>query len=404
MNLFILSWIYLKRKKSKTCILGLVLLILGTILISLIGIRSSLKKEVIDKQEKTIYLASKDKGVWPEEAFEAVKNSKITDTIYGIREIEVSADVQYVSHKGIIKSNPSLTIVSYNDSENIKAFKEQLVLVKGRTLTNKDNNKILIHESFAKINRLKVGSSVDIKGNKLEVVGIFKASKQNESNSIENTFITNETSMAVFEKTSGYSTIVFTVKDVKVVDSVIKSIKQWKVDWSVLSVKKATEFYGEAYQNIVTIYYLINRIIILLSIFTTTILVVVLKRWINSRVRETGILLALGNSKIQIISRYLIEVGIVSTVSLGISVLFGLLLGKGLFSSIMNQVTGGVAASVIQESSIYVENFKDIDITIGTADIFLLYLIGSIICMMAVAISAYSIMRLKPREILTLMS
>ncbi len=384
------------------------MLLLGTALISLMGIKSSLEKKVISKQEKTIYLISKDGGIWPKEAFNAIKTAKITETVDASREIKEKADVKYVKHKEVETNDPSLTIVAYSDSTRIKSFNEkQLLLASGRGLKNDDVNKILVHESFAKLNQLKIGSYLTVKGRKLEIIGLFKQSGKAtaiQKSTIENTIITNENVINSLNGKQGYSTIVLTVKESKLVNSVIESIKQWRLDWSKLSVKTAVDFHGETYKNIVTLYYLVSKIIIIVAIFATTILVVILKRWIANRVRETGILLSVGKSKLEIIGHYLIEVVLVSSVSFGISIVFGTLVGQQLFKTLMAQINGGVVSSTFQESAIYAERFKDITITVGLQDVFSLYLMGTMICIIAVIVSAYSIVRLKPKQILTMMT
>lgn len=409
MSIFKLSWLYLTRKKGKPIILAIILSLLGTTLISLISIQSALEKEVIYQQAKTIYLVGKDGGVWPQEAFSAIKESQITENLYGIRESNEKSDLKYVAPEGFNASLLDLSLVAYQDSDKVQAIEEKrLTLVKGRMVTNEDQNKVVLHQDLADLNQLKVGSTFKIKDKEVEVVGLYKPSKEHswmyENRNIENTVITNEKLMTSLYTTPAYTTMVLKVTDERLVNSIVNSMKQWGVDWSKLDVKTASEFHGEAYKNMVTLYQLVNRIMILVSVFAVTFLIVILKRWVNMRRRETGVLLALGQTKLEIISRYLIEVGVVSLVSFAVSILLGIFLGQALFTSLLSQVNGGIVSSAVQESQLYMENFKNISVSIGIGDVILLYLIGLAICFIAVVLSTYSIIRLKPKEILSMMS
>ncbi|HGD5793773.1 TPA: ABC transporter permease [Streptococcus agalactiae] len=205
-------------------------------------------------------------------------------------------------------------------------------------------------------------------------------------------------------KQKGYQTVAVRLSDKRLVDTVIQNIKQWPFDFGKLDVQTAKEFYGDSYRNIETLHRLVGRIILIVSLVAMAILVVMLTFWINNRIKETGILLAIEKTKFEIIGHYLIEVLLVAGAAFTLSIIGGVFLGKTFAAGLLSQVNGGVSSQIVQNSSLIIDRIDNLTVSVGVMDVFRLYAQGALICLFAVVLSSYSILKLQPKQILSRMS
>lgn len=216
--------------------------------------------------------------------------------------------------------------------------------------------------------------------------------------------IAQATLVRKISKQKGYQTVAVRLSDKRLVDTVIQNIKQWPLDFGKLDVQTAKEFYGDSYRNIETLHRLVGRIILIVSLVAMAILVVMLTFWINNRIKETGILLAIGKSKFEIIGHYLIEVLLVAGAAFTLSIIGGVFLGKTFAAGLLSQVNGGVSSQIVQNSSLIIDRIDNLAVSVGVMDVFRLYAQGALICLFAVVLSSYSILKLQPKQILSRMS
>ena len=118
------------------------------------------------------------------------------------------------------------------------------------------------------------------------------------------------------------------------------------------------------------------------------IIVLLLVLWTRSRKKEIGILLALGKSKGEIIGQFLIENWLI-----------------GIFSVI---VSGGLAIALADTVGSFLinksgESVSDLTVRIAATDMAAVYGIGFVVVSLAVMVASYTVIRLKPRDILTKM-
>ena len=168
----------------------------------------------------------------------------------------------------------------------------------------------------------------------------------------------------------------------------------------------------------------------------------ILTMWGRSRIHETGVFLSLGIGKMRIIGQYLAEVLMIAVIAFGCSYFTSNLVAGRLANGLMQQnisvseeQTAGVTitkkdgfsedvvVSIKDDSALSdmpsgqdtapeVEVAADgaeadteqISVTIDFYNMLQLYLIGIIVIILSVGISSLSVMRLKPREILSKMS
>ena len=106
--------------------------------------------------------------------------------------------------------------------------------------------------------------------------------------------------------------------------------------------------------------------------------------WSRTRIHETGILLSIGIRKISIISQYITEVLLIAVIAFLLSYF--------------------PATVVADQAGSYLQNVPDLDIQIQSEEMLMLFVFGIGMVVISASLSSISIMRLKPREILTKMS
>lgn len=134
--------------------------------------------------------------------------------------------------------------------------------------------------------------------------------------------------------------------------------------------------------------HMINTAVTVITVVGAMIIVLLLVLWTRSRKKEIGILLALGKSKGEIIGQFLIEnwlIGIFSVIASG-----------GLAIALADKV----GSFLINKSG---ESVSDLTVRIAATDMATVYGIGFVVVSLAVMVASYTVIRLKPRDILTKM-
>ena len=131
---------------------------------------------------------------------------------------------------------------------------------------------------------------------------------------------------------------------------------------------------------------MVDTAVLVIAVAGGAIVVLLLVLWTRGRKKEAGILLAVGRSKLEIVLQFLTEnilIGIpASAASLGLTALLADKVGAYLVSQTASDITG-------------------LSVTIHSADIWLVYGIGALILILAVLLAAVTVVRLKPRMILS---
>ena len=180
--------------------------------------------------------------------------------------------------------------------------------------------------------------------------------------------------------------------------------------------------------------------IIVIALVSVIILSLVLTMWGRSRIHETGIFLSLGIAKSKIIGQYLTEVLIIAIFAFGLSYLTSNVVAKQLASGLLQQVTAtseeqktvtqikdgydsdGITVTIKDDSALSDTSSQqkaglDIDVSavevetdegqlnvmVSVYNVLELYIIGIAIIILSVGVSSFTVMRLKPREILSKM-
>ena len=330
------------------------------------------------------------------------------------------------------KRTVMLTGVNESSKEN-KFVSGAYKLIEGKHLENQDKNKVLMHKDLAKKNNLKVGDKIKVKSNlfdadnekganetvEVEIKGLFDGHNNGVVSApqelYENTLITDiNTAAKVYgntEDTAAYQDATFFVKGDKNLEKVIKDIGKLDINWREYNLIKSSSNYPALQQSISGIYSIANKLFAGSLIFAGVVVSLLLFLLINARKKELPVLLSLGISKLTIFGQFLIELIFISIPAFIGSYFLASYTGDKLGNNILNRVTGDIAKKIAKQSlssqlggGAEVDGFNktltSLDINILPKSMMYVILFMSLVLIISLIISSYSILKKNPKELL----
>ena len=452
MNVFKRSMLYITRKKIKSIIMLFILFGISTAVLSGISLKKaanvakeSVVKDIDNRFEmKADFTKNLDDSV-PQSLVEKIAK------VDGIKGYDGIIEAVALDFKELTKVDSEKDVVKYSDDykyEDLfymeahtstefdsKFVSKSFKLVEGRHIVETDKNKVLIHKALAEKNNLKVGDK--IKGTKnivdnvasktspneyeYEIVGIFESANTeragHKAEISENLILADMNSIkTLYGYSDGnikYTSIIFNTSDK--VDKVISNVKKLSVDWSKYTISKSEDTFLALTKSFDALEKIVNIILFGSFIVGIIILSLILAFWIQGRVHETGILLSMGVSKINIISQYIIELLLISVIAFGGSYFSSKAISQNIGTAIVNQASkqavqdvksgfGGFSFGNDANTNLLTHTVSEIDVKVDGKEVFYVYILGAGIIVISVLISSASIIRLKPKEILSKMS
>ena len=452
MNVFKRSILYITRKKIKSIIMLFILFGIATAVLSGISIkkaaniaRQDSNKDMANTFELQANFAGNFEGTIPENLIDKVSK------VEGVKNYDAAIQGAGLDLENVNYIKPEKNVVQYNDdykyeklfsveahksSEyDTKFISKSLKLVDGRHIVPTDKGKVLIHKALAEANNLKVGDTIKAKKSAgdfnastlskndydLEIVGIFESSNTervgHKLEMPENLLITDvDTVKTLYGYSDGnvkYTNATFnTDTDV---DKVTSKFKDIPTDWNKYTIVKSEDTFLALSKSFDSLDKIINMVLIGAIIAGIIILSLVLAFWIQGRVHETGILLSIGVSKFNIISQYIIELLLISILAFGGSYFSSKVISQNIGNTIVAQAGkqavqdvqsgfGGFSLGNDVNSSLATRTVDEIDVKVDVEELIYVYVIGTVIIILSVMASSVSIIRLKPKEILSKMS
>lgn len=451
MSIFKRAILYITRKKVKSIIMLLILFGMATAVLSGISIKKAtnltkqdLSSQIANKFEVKANLGTNFDGTVPESLINKILN------VNGIKSYDGMIQGAGLDFKELDYVEPKKSTIQYKDERynnlfsveghvstelDTKFVSKSLKLVEGRHIVSTDNGKVLIHKSLAEKNNLKVGdilkatkSTLDYKATsiskneyELEIVGIFESENTERAGHKlempENLLITDvDTIKTLYGYSDGnvkYTNATFnTDTDV---DKVTSKFKDIPTDWNKYTIVKSEDTFLALSKSFDSLDKIINMVLIGAIIAGVIILSLVLAFWIQGRVHETGILLSIGVSKFNIISQYIIELLLISILAFGGSYFSSKVISQNIGNTIVAQAGkqavqdvqsgfGGFSLGNDVNSSLATRTVDEIDVKVEVEELIYVYVIGTVIIILSVMASSASIIRLKPKEILSKMS
>lgn len=333
-------------------------------------------------------------------------------------------------------------------TENNSYFQDEtLKLIEGSHVTIDGGHVAVISKDLAKKNDLSIGDNITLTvdgGEKTEIkiIGLFEVVKQVQAYTNVNSFDKLENQIfsgiqayqeLMSDSVAGYQNVVFGVNDPAQLDEIVSKLKQNDtIDWRAFKVETNNKTYQAAAAPLEKFQTLITTVLILIVVVSAVVLSLILTMWAKSRIHETGVLLSIGIRKTSIISQYLAEVLLIAVFAFGLSFFSSNLIASQIGNSLLQaQMQTSQEQTVPQEENgLQIKMKKDanqdnvvinnngesresiqknalvepLDVSIGLDNMAELTLIGFAIIILSVVISSATVMRLKPREILSKMS
>ena len=443
--------LYITRKKKKSILMFFILFCIATAVLSGISIkkatsiaRQNSSKETANTFEIQNNLATNFTGTMPESLVNKV--SKVN----GIKNYDASVQGIGLVFKQLQNVEPKNNTVQYTDKQyknlfpveahkfteyDTKFMSKSFRLVEGRHLVEGDKNKVLVHKALAEKNNLKVGDriigtkdSLDYNASKdapseydLEIVGIFESQNTDRMGSKleipENLILSDMNTLnALYGYSKGnsqYTSAVFNTN--KNIDDVISDVNKIQENWSLYNISKSDDTFLALSKSFDSLEKIVNMLLIGSIIVGIIVLSLVLAFWIQGRIHETGILLSIGVGKFKIISQYIIELLLISVLAFGTSYFSSKMISQNIGDAMVSQASkqavqevqqgfGGMSLGYDANTSLATQTVDGIDVDVSLKEVLYVYAIGATIIISSVMISSSSIIRLKPKEILSKMS
>ncbi len=455
MNFISRAWLYIIRKKGKSILLFIILLVMATFVLTALALGNAsnaaqmeLRKSLggsfligFDYTENNPYLKveSVDGGTLvystqqiSPELVEQVRSidgvnycSATTESLAVLPSLDLFAGNIPIEEEF---RNSSKILGTWKSEELSRFTSGQLALTEGRHIMPGDKNKGLISKDLADKNGLKIGDVIQTdKGVEIEIVGLFVPKEIEGINDQVTTYdkiqnliisdlatrIANENSPA----TQGFNELTVSVDDPQNMENIITKVKEIKgVDWKGFAIMVDNEGYENAAFSLQQLPELVSTILIVVLIVSVVILSLILTLWSRTRVHETGILLSLGIRKLSILGQYIAEVLIIAVLAFSLSYFssnaiagqMGTILQPEQSAANVQVEEDGISAGSRGEAGTDMGTqeieMPQLQVTVQIQDMGVLFLIGLGIVTVSAGISSISVMRLKPREILSKMS
>jgi len=314
-----------------------------------------------------------------------------------------------------------------------------LTLTEGRHITSEDQSVAIISGDLAEKNELHIGDYItthiynpeddDFTGEEMQVqiIGLFTPNVTEQLGETVTTFDKIQNRIFMDLQTSikinndeinyGFSAVNVTIDDPLNMKQVVSAVKNLPViDWNAFTIEIDNEVYEKAAAPLTTLNELVVTLLVVIIFVSAIILALILTLWTKTRIHEIGVFLSVGIWKSAVIGQYLTEVLLIAVFAFGLSYFTSDAVAGQIGNHLLEQSVQveqednssstpsavDVGADTLIQKPLPTEN--GIQVSVEPDSLALFYLIGFAIIIVAVSISSITVMRLKPREILSKMS
>lgn len=454
MNFMNRAWLYIVRKRGKSILLFIILLVMATFVLTALALGNASKSAQQDLRQSLggSFLIGFD--YTENNPYLKVENLEGGILMYSTQQISPELVEQIRGIEGIhecsatvegLAAFPSLELFTGNipieeefrdsskilstwKSEELTRFTSgQLTLTEGRHIMSDDKKKGLISKDLADKNGLKIGDMIQTdNGVEIEIAGLFSPKEIEGINDqvttydkIQNLIITDLATLVAYENgpaIQGFNELAVSVDDPQDMEEIISKVKGITgVDWKGFSFLVNNEDYENTASSLEQLSELVSAILIVALIVSIAILSLILTMWTRTRIHETGVLLSVGISKLSILGQYVAEVLLIAVLAFSLSYFSA----SAIAGQVGNVLQSGQAVTGVQQEDGLSAGTRgetgtdtgdqeietpELQVRIQFEEMGLLFLLGIGIVTVSAGISSYSVMRLKPREILSKMS
>lgn len=418
---------YITRKRNRTLIMLIILTLVLSCLYACLSISKSqktLEKSLYETSNSSIAITKKEKnGYFKINDFEKLNQIKdIKEISYHYEGLATLTNSDVVeSEQKVMREDLSpnmknlVSIDAMTNQKRNQLFTSNVFTIKqGKNLDKNDDNKILVHEEFAKKNKLKLHDKIGLKflnmnGNgdankesQYEIVGIFSGKKQEKytgfsSDYSENSMFVNynsaQNSLNIKGNDQIANKILLHTQNSESMDNAINQIKSKIANSSKYIIEKNDNAFKEVIDSINGVKHIIQMMTYSIMVAGLVVLSLILILWLRERIYEIGILLSIGVSKLKIIGQFIMELVFVSIPA----AMFSLINGDFIIKQIASGITKSENASF--STSLFINKLSDkLEVFAKSYGLLLIIIAASVI------IAAGIILIKKPKQILSQIS
>ncbi len=414
------AWAYVSRKRLRSFILFLILLVLLAGISACLTLMKS-NKTVETNLYKSLNTSFSIKKIENGQTFKLSDLSSVSqikglenvspelETVAKLKDKEVVSGEQSVERDDLSAADKNLvSLTALEDSSKDVTFTSSAFNLKeGRHLQKGDSKKIIIHEELAKKNSLSIHDKITLEAGKgqtveFEIVGIFSGKKQEKFTGLSSDFSENqvftdyESSQSLLGNGEPQVTAArFYVENPKEMDGFMKQVENLALENQGYQVEKENKAFEQIKDSVATFQTFLTIFLYGMLIAGAGALILVLSLWLRERVYEVGILLALGKGKSSIFLQFCLEVVLVSLGAL----LPSFIAGNAITSYLLQTVLASGDQAVLQDTLAKASSLSTSILSFAESYVFLVLL-----SCLSVALCFLFLFRKSPKEILSSIS
>ena len=420
---------YVTRKKKRTVILLIILTVVLSCLYSCLSIMkssSTLEKSLYHSSNSSLSITKKDaNGYFESNQFKDLKKIRgVKGIVYQYDGLTKLVNGKVIEAQGMVmredlsdEMKNVLALRATNNAARDSLFTSRVfTMTKGRNISENDRNSIVVHEDFAKKNKLKLGdtvdmrffkpesSSADAKEYKYKIIGMFSGRKQETYTGLSSDFSENmvfvdyesaQKSMGMIGDHKILNKISVFSDSPSSLEKIFKEVNKIATQDSSYNVAKDNGAFKEVLESLNSVKHIIRIMTLSIIVAGITVLALILILWLRERVYEIGILLSIGVSKVAIVGQYITELVIVSLPSALVSAIFGSLVLNNIIGSLVSKEDMGMLSKTIINNK---------NIMVNLMNFAQSYLLLLLVILISVVIAYTMIIFKKPKDILSQIS
>ncbi len=440
--------LYILRKKGKTFGIFLLIAVVSTFLVSCVSILNAadiLTADIRKSIGAAFYLRA-NSSVTTKKGELSIEKNNINITDNDIAKIEKYGDIAYCNpiNYGYAKSEEIVFIPGKNDNlqnnmGQVTAlrysalhadFAEKVIsLQQGEHIIKTSEKAIIVSSEIAEKNNLSVGDNVilqsaefgvenseyidvwkkDKKTVEVSIVGIYEILVENTSATAtaakqENRIYASlDVLLSLGESEASVYTgeVDFYVADPDELSEIVPKVRQIaEIDWKTHFIRTNDFEYSKISDRLKSLSNLIKVLFVCVSVVSAAILTLILTFGARSRVQESGIFLAVGISKKEVLMQFLFETLTVALTAFVFSYISYLAIQEGftdrLFADISSEVITNAALENGADASLKDQGY----LSLGIGKILTVYSVQFFVIAVSILFSSRMILRLKPKKIL----
>ncbi len=461
MNIIKRAFLYTTRKRGKSLILLLALLVISTFVLTGLSILAATDQSALSLRQSvggSIKLELDENSPnWTYQQgiggtmvgytgtpitnadIEKVMNVSGVQGYNGVGDGSVFAiDFSLISGFSFGSGSDYSRLPSVTSSEYFNYFRRgAFTLVEGRHITPDDDHAVLISTAIAELNGLRLGDTItvqccydegDYPNVPLEIVGIYEAQDDGDfhttSTDKRNRLIIDHKAMQEIMQRDSIqydNGVEFFVDDSKDIDKIAADIRKLDLDWNCFNLTVDNTAYEAVASSLTAMQNMVTGLIIGIVIVSIGILALILHMWIKQRTHETGILLSIGIGKVQIVAQYILETLMIAIIAFGLSYFTSGAVAQGTSNLLFAQAAQNqpevqielpddgteyldITGQYIPYDTTNMVTPDNVEVNVTPTNLLWVCLLGIVICSAAVMLASLPVIKMKPKNILSQMS